>query len=91
MRATYTYAVLGVSLAAYDEIRAKLEAAGYQHAFINGDEIDMHGLALARGPEGPRAREGVYCDVCGGLGARLEQRPGGWIHACETGHKWIAP
>ena len=42
---TYTYAVLEVSPAARAEIKAKLSAAGYQHA-IDGDTIDMHGIAL---------------------------------------------
>lgn len=42
---TYTYAILGVSQAAYDEIRGKLIAADYAHA-IDGDVIDMRGLAL---------------------------------------------
>lgn len=43
---SHTYVVLAVSQAAYDEIRGKLAEAGYQHSF-NGEEIDMHGLALA--------------------------------------------
>lgn len=46
-RSTHTYAILEVSPAAYDEIRAKLEAAGYEHAFHDG-LVDMHGLALQR-------------------------------------------
>lgn len=46
MRSTHTYAVLEISNAAYDEIRAKLEAAGYQHAFMDDGEIDMHGIAV---------------------------------------------
>ena len=44
---TYTYAVLEVSKAAYDEIAAKLRDAGYDHAFTDEGEIDMHGIALA--------------------------------------------
>ena len=48
---TYTYVTLEVSHAAYMEIKGKLEAAGYQHAFhddrdSDGVVIDMHGLAL---------------------------------------------
>lgn len=46
---TYTYAILEISRAAYEEIRAKLEAAGYQHAFHKDDGepvIDMHGIAV---------------------------------------------
>lgn len=51
MKVTHTYAVLEVSKDTFDEIHAKLEAAGYQHAFnaIPGEPacIDMHGIALA--------------------------------------------
>ena len=53
MTMTYTYAVLEVSPAAHAEIKAKLLAAGYQHA-IDGDTIDMHGIALE--PEGMHGR-----------------------------------
>lgn len=54
MRSTYTYALLEVSPAAYDEIKRLLEAAGYQDQFHEdrGEVvIDMHGLALQRGKE----------------------------------------
>jgi hypothetical protein len=49
---TYTYAILEISHAAYTEIKAKLEAAGYQDQFYDdrdgdGIVIDMHGIALA--------------------------------------------
>jgi hypothetical protein len=52
IRTTYTYAVLDVSAECYAEIRAKLAAAGYEHAFHRSDSdyvevIDMHGIALA--------------------------------------------
>ena len=46
---TYTYAVLEISASAYAEIRAKLDAAGYGHAFYDdgdGEVIDMHGIAV---------------------------------------------
>jgi len=46
---TYTYAILEVSLEAYNEIREKLLKAGYEDQFYReGEEevIDMHGLAL---------------------------------------------
>ena len=43
--ATHTYAVLDVSEATYREVREKLGAAGYEHAFDRGI-IDMHGIAL---------------------------------------------
>lgn len=49
---TYTYVVLKISPLAYEEIKSKLEAAGYQHAFHDEGEdgivIDMHGIAVAR-------------------------------------------
>ena len=54
---TYTYAVLEVSEAAYQEIREKLEAAGYQYAFHKDDGaevIDMHGIAIK--PSRPTVR-----------------------------------
>jgi hypothetical protein len=53
MDRTHTYAILPVSKRAYDEIRAKLEAADYHHAF-HGELIDMCGIALqAEPPEEP--------------------------------------
>lgn len=51
---TYTYAILEVSRAAYQEIKQKLEAAGYSDQFHdNGGKlvIDMHGIAVAEEPE----------------------------------------
>jgi hypothetical protein len=58
MRQTHTYVTLDVSRAAFDEIKAKLEAADYSDAFAvdvnTGEvaEIDMHGLALTVEDEG---------------------------------------
>lgn len=50
LRQTRTYVILEISQAAYDEIKAKLEEAGYQHTFHESNEhglvIDMHGIAL---------------------------------------------
>lgn len=54
MKSTHTYAVLEVTPMAFVEIRRRLEAAGYDQAFIDrvGDDeqlitvIDMHGIAL---------------------------------------------
>jgi hypothetical protein len=37
---THTYAVLKVSQAVYDEIKAKFEAAGYEHAFYDARDAD---------------------------------------------------
>lgn len=75
---THTYAILDVSPEAYAEIRAKLEEAGYQHAFHtrvrDGEEvIDMHGIALrADDALGAAPRvvgmddpETVFCKRCG--------------------------
>jgi hypothetical protein len=47
---TYTFATLEVSRLAYDEVRAKLLEAGYEHAITSDSSeeelIDMHGIAL---------------------------------------------
>jgi len=40
---SHTYAKLAVSRAAFNEIRERLEEAGY---FFDEDELDMHGIAL---------------------------------------------
>lgn len=56
---THTYALLEVSRATFEEIACKLRDAGYDHAFIEDGEIDMHGIALApcdRSPEGGDAK-----------------------------------
>lgn len=51
---THTFAVLEVTPMAFVEIRARLEKAGYDHAF-HGDTIDMHGIGLKAlsGPAAP--------------------------------------
>lgn len=51
--ASYTFAILDVSPAAYEEIRSKLEAAGYSVAVTvdYGGTIDMHGIALRALPD----------------------------------------
>lgn len=52
MPASYTYVLLAVSEACYEEIRKKLEEAEYHHAFHDNPDapasprIDMHGIAL---------------------------------------------
>jgi hypothetical protein len=43
---TYTVANLELSASAYQEIKTKLEKAGYQHAFMPGGGIDMTGIAV---------------------------------------------
>lgn len=46
IRPTHTYVTLDVSTAAYEEIKKKLLAAGYDHAINSDGEIDMQGIAL---------------------------------------------
>jgi hypothetical protein len=53
-RTTRTYAVMNVSRETHEEIMGKLKDAGYEHA-IQGNVLDMHGIALA--PPEPR-----HCD-----------------------------
>lgn len=58
MRTSRTYAILDVSPATYREIRAKLVAAGYDHAFHvdeQGEAIDMSGIALRADDKGDEA------------------------------------
>lgn len=43
---TYTFALMQVSKATYDEIKQKLEEAGYGHAIHDDGNLDMHGIAL---------------------------------------------
>lgn len=48
---TYTYALLEVSEAAYEEVAKKLREGGYDEAFHEQEEgvvIDMHGIALVK-------------------------------------------
>ena len=46
---TYTYALIPVSKAYFDEVKSMMEAAGYHHAFNTHDGkpvLDMRSLAL---------------------------------------------
>jgi len=43
---TYTFALMQVSKATYDEIKQKLEEAGYGHAIQEDGALDMHGIGL---------------------------------------------
>jgi len=46
---THTFAVLEISQAAYDEIEAKLRAAGYEHTIESESGlIDMHEIGLKK-------------------------------------------
>ena len=51
MTYTYTYVVMEISQAAYDEIKKKMKEADYNHVFHKdsqfGPVIDMHGIAVA--------------------------------------------
>jgi hypothetical protein len=62
---THTYAILEISQAAFDEIKTKLEAAGYQHAFEPNAQdvalIDMHGIALKSDGVVNLGRHQCYC------------------------------
>jgi hypothetical protein len=56
LRSTYTYALMEVSPSTYDEVRANLVAAQYQHAIHDRksephEALDMHGIALVKKPE----------------------------------------
>lgn len=73
---THTYAVLQVSVAAYDEIRRLLEDVSYQHAFHRDGErtvIDMHGIAIAKDEAEVPAEGRIY---------RADDGREGWV--CET-------
>lgn len=52
IRSTHTIVELEVSAAAYNEIRSSLEAAGYQHAFLEDGVIDMSGIGVMSKPTG---------------------------------------
>lgn len=43
---THTLALLALSPAAYAEVRDKLAAAGYHHAFAEGGLVDMSGIGI---------------------------------------------
>lgn len=51
MRITHTFVELELSPTAYDEIATKLREAGYDHAFGDEGEIDMHGIVVTKKPE----------------------------------------
>ena len=55
LRSTHTFVTLAISKEAYQEIKQKLLAAGYNHSFVydfNDEEtIDMHGIGLAEEKE----------------------------------------
>mgnify|MGYP002142428633 FL=1 len=58
---TYTYALMQLSKAAYDEIAAKMKEAGYEHAF-DGQVISMQGIGVEP-TSGPELGGGQFGDV----------------------------
>jgi hypothetical protein len=50
IRNTHTYVILEIDPEAFNDIKKKLRDAGYDHAFMPGGEIDMHGIAIAPDP-----------------------------------------
>lgn len=48
---SYTLASLGLSQVAYDEIKAKLRAAGYQHTFMASGMVNMNGIGVVLDPD----------------------------------------
>lgn len=54
---SHTLATMQVSAVCYEEIKRTLQAAGYDHAFLEGGMIDMTGLAVVPpDPEKERIR-----------------------------------
>lgn len=46
MRVTHTYVELPLSPAAFEEIKSKMEAAGYTDQFMEDGAIDMYGIGV---------------------------------------------
>jgi len=61
----YTIATLEVSAAAYQEISAKLRAAGYDHAIGANGVIDMNGIGLETTWK-PVGSQGCTCELLSG-------------------------
>lgn len=67
---THTYTIVEVTSSTYEEIRAVLIAAGYQHAIHkdeaggDGEVLDMHG-GIALRVKRDDAPKGTYCNQCG--------------------------
>jgi hypothetical protein len=59
MRTTHTYALLEVSGSAYDEIKSKLVAAGYDSHVLTADSVGdqervhLQGIAIVKADEPP--------------------------------------
>lgn len=64
LRQTHTIVEMGVSQPAYDEIKSKLRAAGYDHVFGDEGLMDMSGIGLSLDPDA-EARVTVGFDCAG--------------------------
>ena len=63
---THTYALMEVSQNTFDEIKQKLQEAGYTHAILReepNEHLDMHGIALALERKPRVLREGSVQDA----------------------------
>lgn len=58
LRQTHTYAELGLSEQAYNEIESKLREADYGHAFMEDGTIDMHGIGVTKARKCPQWGKG---------------------------------
>lgn len=76
MRRTHTYTVAELELltAAYDEIRIRLIAGGYEHAIEADGQIDMSGIGVTRGQD---------------VDVTLQQRPDGRTRIVERPRREI--
>jgi rubrerythrin len=65
---TRPYAVLPVSAPTYDELREKLDKAGYSHQFIQREDcevIGLNGIAIkAKHEPAVKAFGSIYCGDC---------------------------
>lgn len=74
MRATASYATMPISRAAYEEITAALEEAGYFHCLMDAEDapIVMSGVGLLpkkdeeeEEPTSPAVFQTIFCKHCG--------------------------
>lgn len=71
IKQTHTFVDLALSPAAFDEIKEKLEQAGYHHVFMDlGKRINMAGIALV--PEPVAVRWIRACKGCVSEGPDIE-------------------
>jgi hypothetical protein len=88
---TYTYVIMHLSPAAYEEIAEKMRTAGYGHVFheSRGETvIDMHGIAVAAGPdEKPRPIDMIlYCPRCGTQHIDAPEPERDWTNPSHRSH-----